>query len=95
LEDSIGIGNVTMRSPLRYSILRDLRLHAILCVDPGADGDYDERTGLTSTRMFFSILGSLIAFTLPLWLVGGFQPGHARPRADDGNRLWAGICHDL
>ena len=44
---------------------------------PELTGDYDERTGLTSTRMFFSILGTLIAFTLPLWLVDGFNPEHA------------------
>jgi glycoside/pentoside/hexuronide:cation symporter, GPH family len=44
---------------------------------PELSGDYDERTGLTSTRMFFSILGSLIAFTLPLWVVDGFHPEHA------------------
>jgi GPH family glycoside/pentoside/hexuronide:cation symporter len=44
---------------------------------PELTSDYDERTGLTSTRMFFSILGSLIAFTLPLWVVDGFQPDHA------------------
>ena len=44
---------------------------------PELSGDYDERTGLTSTRMFFSILGSLIAFTLPLWVVNGFHPEHA------------------
>ena len=44
---------------------------------PELTDDYDERTGLTSTRMFFSILGSLIAFTLPLWVVDGFQPDHA------------------
>lgn len=44
---------------------------------PELSGDYDERTGLTSTRMFFSILGSLIAFTLPLWVVEGFHPEHA------------------
>jgi len=44
---------------------------------PELTNDYDERTGLTSTRMFFSILGSLIAFTLPLWVVDGFQPDHA------------------
>ncbi|MEP7137542.1 MAG: glycoside-pentoside-hexuronide (GPH):cation symporter [Chloroflexota bacterium] len=44
---------------------------------PELSSDYDERTGLTSTRMFFSILGSLIAFTLPLWVVGGFHPEHA------------------
>jgi GPH family glycoside/pentoside/hexuronide:cation symporter len=44
---------------------------------PELTSDYDERTGLTSTRMFFSILGSLIAFTLPLWVVSGFHPEHA------------------
>jgi len=44
---------------------------------PELSSDYDERTALTSTRMFFSILGSLIAFTLPLWVVDGFDPGHA------------------
>ena len=36
--------------------------------------DYDERTSLTSYRMFFSIAGSLIAFTLPLAIVGSFNP---------------------
>jgi GPH family glycoside/pentoside/hexuronide:cation symporter len=44
---------------------------------PELTDDYDERTALTSTRMFFSILGGLIAFTVPLWIVGGFQPDHA------------------
>ncbi len=44
---------------------------------PEMTDDYDERTALTSTRMFFSILGSLIAFTLPLAVVDGFRPDHA------------------
>ncbi len=44
---------------------------------PELTDDYDERTGLTSRRMFFSILGSLIAFTLPLAVVDGFRPEHA------------------
>jgi glycoside/pentoside/hexuronide:cation symporter, GPH family len=44
---------------------------------PELTSDYDERTALTSTRMFFSILGSLIAFTIPLSIVGGFNPEHA------------------
>jgi glycoside/pentoside/hexuronide:cation symporter, GPH family len=44
---------------------------------PELTSDYDERTGLTSTRMFFSILGSLVAFTLPLSIVAGFNPQHA------------------
>jgi glycoside/pentoside/hexuronide:cation symporter, GPH family len=44
---------------------------------PELTSDYDERTSITSVRMFFSILGSLLAFTLPLWIVGGFNPGNA------------------
>lgn len=44
---------------------------------PELTPDYDGRTALTTTRMFFSILGSLIAFTVPLMIVGGFRPEHA------------------
>ncbi|NOQ40777.1 MAG: MFS transporter, partial [Anaerolineales bacterium] len=35
---------------------------------PELTSDYDERTSLTSYRMFFSILGSLLAFTVP-WMI--------------------------
>jgi GPH family glycoside/pentoside/hexuronide:cation symporter len=48
---------------------------------PELTPDYDERTSLTTTRMFFSILGSLVAFTVPLMIVGGFNPQNA-------NRVW-------
>ena len=44
---------------------------------PELTSDYDERTTLTSYRMFFSILGSLLAFTLPLIIVGTFSPENA------------------
>lgn len=44
---------------------------------PELTSDYDERTSLTTYRMFFSILGSLLAFTLPSVLVGGFSPENA------------------
>ena len=44
---------------------------------PELTEDYDERTSLTSYRMFYSILGSLLAFTLPLMIIGGFQPQNA------------------
>ena len=44
---------------------------------PELTSDYDERTSLTSVRAFFSILGSLIAFTIPLMIVKGFSPGNA------------------
>jgi len=44
---------------------------------PDLTEDYDERTSLTSYRMFFSILGSLLAFTVPLVIVGTFTPENA------------------
>jgi len=44
---------------------------------PELTEDYDERTALTSYRMFFSIFGSLLAFTLPLVIVGSFSPENA------------------
>jgi GPH family glycoside/pentoside/hexuronide:cation symporter len=44
---------------------------------PELTSDYDERTSLTTYRMFFSILGSLLAFTVPLIIIGSFVPQNA------------------
>lgn len=44
---------------------------------PELTSDYDERTSLTTYRMFFSILGSLLAFTVPSIIVGKFIPENA------------------
>jgi GPH family glycoside/pentoside/hexuronide:cation symporter len=44
---------------------------------PELTDDYDERTALTSYRMFFSIFGSLLSFTIPLIIVGTFTPENA------------------
>jgi GPH family glycoside/pentoside/hexuronide:cation symporter len=44
---------------------------------PELTSDYDERTSLTTYRMFFSILGSLVAFTVPLFIIGTFDPESA------------------
>ena len=44
---------------------------------PELTSNYDERTSLTTYRMFFSILGSLVAFTVPLMIVGSFRPENA------------------
>ena len=48
-----------------------------MALTPELTQDYDERTALSTTRMFFSILGSLVAFTIPLMIVDGFHPDHA------------------
>jgi GPH family glycoside/pentoside/hexuronide:cation symporter len=44
---------------------------------PEMTSDYDERTSLTTYRMFFSILGSLLAFTVPLMIIKNFTPENA------------------
>ena len=44
---------------------------------PELTSNYDERTALTTYRMFFSILASLVAFTVPLLIVGSFRPENA------------------
>ena len=53
---------------------------------PELTEDYDERTSLTSHRMFFSIAGSLIAFTVPLVIVDRFIP------ANDGRVLLMAVA---
>jgi len=45
---------------------------------PELTSEYNERTSITTYRMFFSILGSLIAFTVPLLIIGTFRPENAR-----------------
>jgi GPH family glycoside/pentoside/hexuronide:cation symporter len=44
---------------------------------PELTSDYDERTSLTTVRMFFSIVGSLLVFTIPLLIIGSFNPQNA------------------
>jgi GPH family glycoside/pentoside/hexuronide:cation symporter len=44
---------------------------------PELTSDYDERTSLMSVRAFFSIVGSLLAFTIPLMIVGSMSPENA------------------
>jgi len=44
---------------------------------PELTDDYDERTKLTSYRMFFSIIGSLVSFILPMIIIGSMAPENA------------------
>jgi GPH family glycoside/pentoside/hexuronide:cation symporter len=41
---------------------------------PELTQDYDERTSLTTYRMAFSIIGSLVAFVVPLMIIGTMRP---------------------
>ena len=51
---------------------------------PELTSDYDERTSLTTYRMFFSIFASLVAFTVPLLIVGTFRPENAGKILESG-----------
>lgn len=44
---------------------------------PELSEDYDERTQVTSFRMLFNIIGGLIAYTLPMMLIGSVSPANA------------------
>lgn len=44
---------------------------------PELSSEYDERTSITTYRMFFSILGSLVAFSIPEIMIGSFSPENA------------------
>jgi len=43
---------------------------------PELTEDYDERTNLTSYRMFFSLVGQLVAFVVPLAIIGSMIPAN-------------------
>jgi glycoside/pentoside/hexuronide:cation symporter, GPH family len=45
-----------------------------VALTPELTQDYDERTSLTTYRMAFSIIGSLVAFILPLAMIGTMRP---------------------
>jgi len=56
---------------------------------PELTENYDERTSLTSYRMFFSIFGSLLAFTVPIKIIGSISPENA------GRFFWMAIFFGL
>jgi GPH family glycoside/pentoside/hexuronide:cation symporter len=60
-----------------YELAATFAYMPYLALTPELTSEYDERTALMSARAFFSILGSLIAFTIPLMIVGEFNPENA------------------
>jgi glycoside/pentoside/hexuronide:cation symporter, GPH family len=77
LESSAALGIYYVAAFALFDTVATFVYMPYYALTPELTDDYDERTALTSTRMFFSILGSLIAFTIPLWIIGSFQPGNA------------------
>jgi GPH family glycoside/pentoside/hexuronide:cation symporter len=48
-----------------------------MALTPDLTQDYDERTSLTSYRMAFSLIGGLVAFVVPLMMIGTMRPENA------------------
>ena len=62
---------------LLYDITATFAYMPYYALTPELTQDYDERTALTSYRMAFSILGGLVAFTVPLMIIGTMRPENA------------------
>ncbi len=60
-----------------YDCCATMSMMPYYALTPELTDDYDERTSLTSYRMVFSIIGSLVAFVLPLALIGSMRPENA------------------
>jgi len=59
---------------LLYDALATLVYMPYYALTPELTEDYDERTTLTSYRMAFTIVGGLIAFTVPMAVIGSMRP---------------------
>jgi GPH family glycoside/pentoside/hexuronide:cation symporter len=73
----VGLAAYYAAAYLFYDTCATLAYMPYFALTPELTLDYDERTSLTSYRMAFSIVGGLIAFTVPLALVGSMRPENA------------------
>ncbi len=77
IESQLGLAIYFGLAYLLFDTAATLVYMPYFALTPELTLDYDERTSLTSYRMGFSILGSLICFTVPLMIVGKMQPENA------------------
>ena len=76
-QSQIGLAAYYALAYLLYDAAATLVYMPYFALTPELTPDYDERTALTSYRMAFSILGGLIAFTVPLAIIGTMRPENA------------------
>lgn len=57
-----------------YDTILTLVTTPFFALTPELTQDYDERTSISSYRMAFSLLGGLIAFIVPLMMIGTMRP---------------------
>jgi glycoside/pentoside/hexuronide:cation symporter, GPH family len=76
---------------LLYVIMYTMITMPYFALTPEMTQDYDERTSLTMYRMAFSIIGSLVAFTIPLLIIGEMHPANS-PRVFLMGIIFGTIC---
>ncbi len=77
LENQVALAVYYAFAYLLFDMSATLVYMPYYALTPELTSSYDERTSLTAFRMFFSILGSLVAFTVPLLIIDSFQPQNA------------------
>lgn len=77
LEGDVALAIYYSVAYIFYEAAATLIYMPYFALTPELTSDYDERTSLTTYRMFFSIFGSLVAFTIPLMIIGSFNPENA------------------
>ena len=77
LESQVSLAAYYAVAYLLFDTAATLVYMPYFALTPELTTDYDERTSLTSWRMLFSILGSLVAFPVPLAVIGSFRPENA------------------
>lgn len=77
IDSELGLTAYYALAYLVYEALATFVYMPYYALTPELTLDYDERTALTSYRMVFSIIGGLIAFTLPLHVIGERVPENA------------------
>ena len=77
IQGQVGLAAYYAMAYVLYDTIATFVYMPYFALTPELAADYDERTTLTTYRMAFSILGSLISFTIPLLIVGSFRPENA------------------
>jgi GPH family glycoside/pentoside/hexuronide:cation symporter len=74
LASQVGIAVYYGLAYIVYDLAASFVYMPYYALTPELSDDYDERTSLTTYRMFYSIVGSMIAFIVPLAVIGVMAP---------------------
>lgn len=76
-QSDLGIALYYALAYILYDTFASFVYMPYFALTPELSDDYDERTSLTSFRMFFSIFGSLVAFIVPAMIIGEVEAANA------------------